>query len=114
MKLFRLYLVVALISLVIYTFTVGSNYGWDLLPIFFSNIADMSWSGQFNFDFMTFLGLSGIWVAWRHQFSALGLSLGVIAFFGGMIFLGSYLLYLSFQTRGDIRAMLLGRNVSHR
>lgn len=114
MKLFRLYLVVAPFSLAIYTLTVGSNHGWDLLPIFFSQIADMSWSGQFNFDFMTLLGLSGIWVAWRHQFSGLGLSLGFIAFFGGMLFLGSYLLFLSFQTRGDIRKMLLGRNFSYR
>lgn len=112
MKPFRLYLVMALAGLAIYTLAVASKHGWNLLPIFFSDIADMSWSGQFNFDFMTFLGLSGIWVAWRHRFSAFGLFLGLVAFFGGMMFLGSYLLYLSFQTGGDIREMVLGRNLS--
>jgi hypothetical protein len=35
----------------------------------------MSWSGQFNLDFMTFLGLSAVWVAWRHQFTRGGVAL---------------------------------------
>lgn len=109
MKLFRLYLVVALASLTVYTLVVGSEHGWNLLPIFFANIADMSWPGQFNFDFMTFLGLSGIWVAWRHQFSGFGLFLGLIAIFGGMMFLSCYLLYISSQTGGDIRVIMLGK-----
>jgi hypothetical protein len=69
MAMFRAYLVVILACLTGYTLVVGINHGWNLLPIFFSNIAEMSWSGQFNVDFMSFLGLSGIWVAWRHQFS---------------------------------------------
>jgi len=67
MAAFRAYLVVVLACLSGYTLVVGFNHGWNLLPIFFSNLADMTWSGQFNFDFMTFLGLSGIWVAWRHS-----------------------------------------------
>jgi hypothetical protein len=50
----------------------------------------MTWSGQFNLDFMTFLGLSGIWVAWRHQFTGGAIALGVVAFFGGMMFLAPY------------------------
>jgi hypothetical protein len=114
MKLFRLYIVVALVSLTVYTLIVTSRHGWDLLPIFFSNIVDMSWSGQFNFDFTLFLILSGIWVAWRHQFSVFGVCLGVVAIFGGMMFLGSYLLYVSFQSGGDIRTMMLGKNFFHR
>lgn len=114
MKLFRLYLIVALAGLACYTFIVGNKHGWDLLPIFFSDIVDMSWPGQFNFDFTTFLGLSGIWVAWRHQFSAFGLFLGIVALFGGMLFLGSYLLYLSFRSEGDIRVIVLGKNCSDR
>ena len=109
MKLFRLYLVVVLISLGVYTLMVGSQHGWNLLPIFFANIADMSWPGQFNFDFMTFLGLSGIWVAWRHQFSVFGLFLGLVAIFGGMMFLGCYLLFISFQSGGNIRVVMLGK-----
>jgi type IV secretory pathway VirB2 component (pilin) len=54
MKLFRVYLAIILIALTGYTLMVGINHGWNLLPIFFANIFEMSWSGQFNFDFMTF------------------------------------------------------------
>lgn len=108
-NLFRCYLVLALAALSVYTLFVGGNHGWNLLAIFFSDIAKMSWNGQFNLDFTTFLGLSGIWVAWRQRFSPLGLVLGAVAVFGGMLFLASYLLFLSFRCRGRIEEMLLGK-----
>ncbi|MBM4089613.1 MAG: hypothetical protein FJ276_09320 [Planctomycetes bacterium] len=109
MTLFRVYLVVVLACLTVYTLMVGLNHGWNLLPIFFSNIAEMTWSGQFNLDFMTFLGLSGIWVAWRHQLTGGAIALGVVAFFGGMVFLAPYLLWASAQARGDAKVLLLGK-----
>lgn len=108
MNLFRIYLIVVFTCLTGYTFLVGSQHGWNLLPIFFSDIAEMNWSGQFNFDFMTFLGLSGIWVAWRHQFSIGGIVLGIVAFFSGMMFLAPYLLYFSVRARGDVKVLMLG------
>ncbi len=69
----------------------------------------MAWPGQFNLDFMGFLILSGLWVAWRNNFSAMGLGLGVVAFFGGIMFLTPYLFYLSFETKGDMKKILLGQ-----
>ena len=108
MAMLRTYLVVVLACLTGYTLVVGINHGWNLLPVFFSNILEMSWSGQFNVDFMSFLGLSGIWVAWRHQFSAGAIALGVVAFFGGMMFLAPYLLWASAQAGGDAKVLLLG------
>jgi hypothetical protein len=109
MAAFRAYLVVVLACLTGYTLVVGFNHGWNLLPIFFSNLADMTWSGQFNFDFMTFLGLSGIWVAWRHRFTGTAIALGIVAFFGGMMFLAPYLLWASAQAGGDAKILLLGK-----
>ena len=105
----RVYLVVALVCLTGYTLVVGMNHGWNLLPIIFSNIAEMAWPGQFNFDFMTFLGLSGIWVAWRHNLTGGAIALGVVAFFGGMMFLAPYLLWTSAQAGGDVKVLLLGK-----
>jgi hypothetical protein len=87
---------------------VGSRHGWDLLPIFFGDIAALGWNGQFNLDFLGFLLLSGLWVAWRHHFSAAGLALGLVAVFGGMLFLSIYLLVALAQARGDAAALLLG------
>lgn len=108
MTLFRVYLGAVLACLAGYTLLVGMNHGWNLLPVFFANIAEMGWSGQFNADFMTFLGLSGIWVAWRHHFTGGGIVLGVVAFFGGMMFLAPYLLWASAKGGGDARILLLG------
>ena len=48
----------------------------------------------------------------RNQFSAPGLGLALVALFGGIPFLTTYLLYLSYQTKGDIRVMLLGEGRS--
>jgi hypothetical protein len=114
MTALRVYLAVVLVCLTAYTLVVGINHGWNLLPIFFSSIEDMTWSGQFNLDFITFLGLSGIWVAWRHQFTGGAIALGVIAFFGGMMFLAPYLLWASAQAGGDAKILLLGKERASR
>jgi len=109
MAVFRVYLIAVLACLAGYTLVVGVNHGWNLLPIFFANIMEMSWPGQFNLDFLTFLSLSAMWVAWRHHFTPGAIALGVVAFFGGMMFLAPYLLWASSQADGDAAALLLGK-----
>lgn len=108
MALFRLFLATCLVAIVAYTSVTIANHGWNLLPVFFGDMAEMGWPGQFNLDFMCCLALSALWVAWRHQFSAAGLGLAVVAFFGGMLFLSIYLLIHTSRTRGDMKVLLLG------
>lgn len=108
MTLFRLFLATCLVAIAAYTSVTIANHGLNLLPVFFGDMAEMGWPGQFNLDFMCFLALSALWVAWRHQFSASGLALAVIAFFGGMLFLSIYLLVHTGRTRGDMKVLLLG------
>jgi hypothetical protein len=108
MNAFRILLVTMLLILVAYTAVVVANYGLNLFPYFFGEMAAMTWSGQFNLDFMGFLLLSAVWTAWRNQFSAQGLGLSVLAFFGGILFLGIYLLYLIRQCKGDMVRVLAG------
>ena len=112
MGAFRAWLTLLWVILVGYTAVVIASHGWGLLPIFFGDIAAMTWPGQFNLDFLTMLTLSALWVAWRHEFSGVGLALGALAFFGGGLFLSTYLLIVSFQTRGDTGQMLLGKAVT--
>ncbi len=109
MGAFRVYLTIIVACLGTYTMVVGLNHGWNLLPVFFADIAAMGWPGQFNFDFMSFLSLSGLWLAWRHQFSAGGPALGVLGFFGGMMVLAPYLFFASFKVNGDVKLLLLGK-----
>lgn len=104
---FRTLLVVILVSIVGYTAVTIANHGMNLLPVFFSDMAKMGWPGQFNFDFLCMLALSGLWVAWRHEFSPAGIALGVVAFFGGAMFLSAYLLIVTARVR-DVRVLLLG------
>ena len=108
MPLFRLFLLACMITIAAYTSVTIANHGWNLLPVFFGDMAQMAWPGQFNLDFMCFLALSAIWTAWRHQFSAAGLGLGVLAFFGGMSFLSIYLLIHTSRSGGDMKVLLLG------
>lgn len=105
---FRAFLVVIFLVIAGYTAVVASNHGMNLLPVFFGDMTRMQWPGQFNLDFMCLLLLSGLWVGWRHRFSAAGIALGLLAVFGGALFLSAYLLHASFRAGGDIRVLLLG------
>jgi hypothetical protein len=111
MNAFRVLLLAMAGALLLYTGIVIQHHGWDLFSVFFGDMARMAWPGQFNLDFTFMLTLSGLWVAWRHRFSAGGLALGALAIFGGASFLSVYLIALSFQARGDVHAMLLGERL---
>jgi hypothetical protein len=108
MKLFRLYLAVVLIAVIVYTWITVQNYGWGLFPVFIGDIMKINWSGQFNLDFMCMLTFSGLWVSWRNRFSLAGILLGLLAFVGGTLFLASYLIYLSIEAKGDLKKVLIG------
>lgn len=108
MTMFRAFNVLIFLSLAAYTGVVITHHGLGLFPVFFGDMAELAWPGQFNLDFTCMLALSGIWVAHRHRFSAPGVLLGVCAFVGGALFLSVYLLVVSFRTKGDVAAMLLG------
>ncbi len=108
MNAFRILLIVLLIAVVGYTLPVLANHGPNLFPVFFGDLAEMTWRGQFNADFMGFLVLSAAWVAWRHYFQPVGLILAVPAFLGGIPFLTTYLLVVSFHAKGDMKVIMLG------
>ena len=109
MTLFRLLLVLIFTAIALYTGVVVTHHGFNLLPVFFGDMAGLAWPGQFNLDFMCMLALSGLWVAWRHRFGTAGIALGLVAFFGGALFLSAYLLIESVRTGGSVEALLLGQ-----
>ena len=108
MRAFQLLLIALWLVLAGYTGVVIARHGLDLLPIFFGDMAAMGWPGQFNLDFFCFLLLSGLWVSWRGRFRPAALGLGLLAVFGGMLFLSVYLLIALSRSKGDIRQVLLG------
>ncbi|MEM7768268.1 MAG: hypothetical protein AAF253_12385 [Pseudomonadota bacterium] len=108
MTAFRLLLAAMLLVLLAYTSFVIADHGMGLVPIFFGDMLEMGWPGQFNLDFFGFLILSALWTAWRSDFSALGLALAVPALTGGILFLTIYLLVLTSGRGANIRTVLLG------
>ena len=108
MTAFRALLIAIFASIVIYTVAVSAEHGMGLFPIFFGDIAEVGWPGQFNLDFLGMLIFSGFWMAWRNDFTPVGLLLGLCGLFLGAPFLSLYLLVLSVRTRGDVARMLLG------
>ena len=108
MTLFRLFLGAMLAVIAIYTVAVVAQHGLNLFAVFFGDIGALGWPGQFNLDFLGMLMLSALWTAWRNEFTPKGLLLGVLALLFGAPFLTIYLLVLSVQTRGNLKAMLLG------
>ena len=105
---FRIFLAIIFVVIGGYTAVVGANHGYGLFAVFFGDMAVMAWPGQFNLDFMFMLALSALWVSWRHQFSGVGILLGLLAFLGGALFLSIYLFIVAGQTNGNTKELLLG------
>lgn len=108
MLAFRSLLGCFIICVSAYTSVVIIEHGWNLFPVFFGDMFAMNWAGQFNADFTCFLTLSGLWLAWRHKFTPMGIVLGIFGFFGGIMVLAPFLLYTSFKEKGNISKLLLG------
>lgn len=68
------------------------------------------WRAQFNTDFSLHLLLAAAWMVYRARSWALGLVWAVLAINLGALFTLAYLLVVSIQARGDMRAVLLGRH----
>ncbi len=60
---FHALLTLLLLTLAGYAAVVISDHGIGLFPLFFGDMAAMTWPGQFNLDFMLMLLLSALWVS---------------------------------------------------
>ena len=108
MSAFRTLLIVLTIAVAGYTLAAVANEGINLLPHFLNPIFALTWQGQFNLDFMSYLVLSGVWMAWRGGLTGRSIALGLLAPPLGMPFFAPYLVYLTARTGGDPRKLLLG------
>ena len=108
MARFRLVLMAMTVLIVLFTLAATANGGLDLFTPFLRPVFEMNWQGQFNIDFLTYLVLSGLWMAWRSGFSRSGLLLGIAAPPLGMLFFAPYLIYLIGRSENCSRKLLLG------
>jgi len=105
---FKTLLVVQTIGLLAYTFIAFQKEGADLFSVFLANIKSLTWTGQFNLDFLCYLMLSGLWIMWRNNFSGKSILVGAFAMILGIVFFAPYLLWLLYKENGDLRRVLVG------
>lgn len=99
-----------IIAMAVYTIAAASKEGINLFAVFIENLTSFGWSGQFNLDFTCYLMLSGIWIMWRDRFTASSIVLGSAAMILGILLFAPILIYLIQKEKGDLKAVLLGRN----
>ena len=109
MNALRTIAITFLAVITIYTIFAIANDGFDLITPFVGDIFSVGWPGQFNLDFLMYLILSALWIAWRHDFSSPGIALAAIASVGGMLFFAVYLLIQIGRSAGDMEQLLLGQ-----
>lgn len=108
MAQFRTVLIGMTFLIILFTVTAVVQGGGDLITPFLTPIIAMTWAGQFHIDFLCYLVLSGIWMAWRQGFSRGGIALGLLAPPFGVLFFAPYLIYLIGRTGGNTRKLLVG------
>ena len=65
-------------------------------------------------DSRCFLLISGgFYIIRARRLAGLWQAVGLVAAFGGMLFLSTYLLITSFQVGGDVKSILLGERRAH-
>ena len=107
-KIFSSLLVFFFLAIGGYTFVAFQKEGIQLFSIFISQIQSLTWAGQFNLDFSSYLVLSGLWIMWRNKFTVSSLFLGTSAMILGMVFFAPYLLFLLNREKGDLKKVLIG------
>jgi len=105
---FKTLLVVLTIGLLTYTFITFQTEDANLLGVFLTNLKALTWSGQFNLDFLCYLTISGLWIMWRNKFSMKSILIGIMAMILGFLFFAPYLLWLMNKEKGDLKRLLVG------
>ena len=106
--LLSLLLVLMVLGVGALTLIAFQREGAGLFDIFVGNILAGGWNGQFNADFASYLGLSGLWIMWRNRFTPASIILAIAAMIIGIILFAPYLMYLLNKEQGDLKKVLVG------
>ena len=109
----RILITVLLLGLIGYALILVLDGRFDFITPFLSTIPALTWQGHINLDFLSYLVLVGVWIAWRSGFTPTGNFLGVLSVLSGMLFFAPYLLYLISRSNNDPRKLLLGVHAEH-
>ncbi|WP_306113371.1 MULTISPECIES: hypothetical protein [unclassified Roseovarius] len=108
MTFLRNFTLVLFLAITAHTLYTGIVYGWNFVSVFLAVLFSLTWQGQFALDFLCYLMLSGLWVAWRGGFTGASIALGLLASVMGMLVFAVLILIFIRQSSGDMRKLLLG------
>ena len=107
MKL-KLFLLLSWTLIVLVTWKAISLQGINWPNVFFGDILNHPWRAQFNIDFLIHLFLFASWVTWRERSKLTGIICGFLCIFGGGLFGFLYLIFISIQSKGNLKEFFMG------
>lgn len=108
MIFFRAFLLVSTVAIYVMTGVVSIDHGINWPAVAVRDLLALDWRSQFNTDFILYLSIVAIWISWREGLSARGHAFAVLSVVMGGMFSFPYVLYATYQAKGDPREVLLG------
>jgi hypothetical protein len=104
----RAFLIAATLLIFTVSIYVIVTMGINWPAVYFSDLLKLDWRSQFNTDLLISFCLFLIWVIWRERFTVKGFLFGFLFMFLGFMFGCPYLLFATYQAKGDPKILLLG------
>ncbi|MEM7412165.1 MAG: hypothetical protein AAF430_18195 [Myxococcota bacterium] len=113
MTALRIFLVLATTSIYMLTVVATTSEGPNWPAVAIGDLMALGWRAQFDLDFVVYLILFAVWVAWREGGTPRGYALALLSFPMGGMFGFPYVLYATFAAKGDPRSVLLGKRATN-
>lgn len=108
MTTLRCFLLLSTALIYLLTLIASTSYGINWPAVAFGDLVALNWRTQFNTDFIIYLLLGATWISWREGFSTKGYIFGFLSVVLGGMFSFPYILYATYQAKGDPKEVLLG------
>lgn len=114
MKVLRVFLVASTVLIYAVTLLATASQGINWPAIALNDLVALNWRSQFDTDFLVYLILTAVWIAWREGLTTKGYAFAFLNIFLGGMFGFPYLLWATYQANGDPTLVLLGVHASQR
>jgi hypothetical protein len=111
-NLFRAFLLIAWLACIGTTVYGTYALGFETMLPYFMQGYSHPWGAAINIDFTFHVLASSLWLVWTAKTVGRGVVYGLLAFCFGGSFTFAYLLVQSFKTKGDLKALALGRQLA--
>lgn len=108
MTMLRCFLFLSTVVIYLLTIIASISYGINWPAVAVGDLLALNWRTQFNTDFLIYLLIGATWISWREGFSTKGYIFGFLSVIMGGMFSFPYLLYATYQAKGDPKEVLLG------